>query len=112
MTGTGRIDSRIERQARLRWVLLTVERTAARGAHRNVCVCEANATEALALRVTRPDQLRVVSIVDSSVSVHGPLSARPSTGSGVSAWSAPEVTSLSRACRAARPSSSASASSS
>ena len=40
--------------------LLGLERLAARCADRIVCVCEANAAEALALGITRPDQLRVV----------------------------------------------------
>jgi glycosyltransferase involved in cell wall biosynthesis len=46
---------------RWQWrVLLTLERLAARCADRIVCVCEANAAEALVLGVARSDQLRVV----------------------------------------------------
>jgi glycosyltransferase involved in cell wall biosynthesis len=43
-----------------RRALLALERVAARFADRIVCVCDANAAEALALRVARPEQLRVV----------------------------------------------------
>jgi glycosyltransferase involved in cell wall biosynthesis len=43
-----------------RHLLLGLERLAARCADRIVCVCHANATEALALGVARPEQLRVV----------------------------------------------------
>jgi glycosyltransferase involved in cell wall biosynthesis len=43
-----------------RHLLLGLERVAARCADRIVCVCDANAAEALALGVARPGQLRVV----------------------------------------------------
>jgi glycosyltransferase involved in cell wall biosynthesis len=43
-----------------RHLLLGLERLAARCADRIVCVCHANAAEALALGVARPEQLRVV----------------------------------------------------
>jgi glycosyltransferase involved in cell wall biosynthesis len=43
-----------------RHLLLGLERLAARCADRIVCVCDANAAEALALGVARPEQLRVV----------------------------------------------------
>ena len=43
-----------------RHLLLGLERLAARCADRIVCVCHANAAEALALDVARPEQLRVV----------------------------------------------------
>jgi glycosyltransferase involved in cell wall biosynthesis len=45
---------------RRRQVLLAVERAAARCADRIVCVCDANANEALTLGVARPEQVRVV----------------------------------------------------
>ena len=46
---------------RLKWrLLLGLERLAARCADRIVCVCDANAAEALALGIARPEQLRVV----------------------------------------------------
>jgi glycosyltransferase involved in cell wall biosynthesis len=54
--------------------LLGLERLAARCADRIVCVCGANAAEALALRIARPDQLRVV--------VSGVPTAAVRTGSG------------------------------
>ena len=43
-----------------RRLLLAVERVAARCANRIVCVCDANAGEALDLRIARTEQLRVV----------------------------------------------------
>jgi glycosyltransferase involved in cell wall biosynthesis len=45
---------------RRRQALLAVERVVARCSDAIVCVCEANAAEALALGIARPDQLRVV----------------------------------------------------
>jgi glycosyltransferase involved in cell wall biosynthesis len=60
-------------------LLLAVERLAGRCADRIVCVCEANATEALALGIARPEQLRVVvSGVPSEL-------VRSGSGSGVRA---------------------------
>jgi glycosyltransferase involved in cell wall biosynthesis len=43
-----------------RRALLAVERLAARCTDRIIAVCQANASEALGLRIARPDQLRVV----------------------------------------------------
>jgi glycosyltransferase involved in cell wall biosynthesis len=43
-----------------RRALLALERTAARCADRIICVCDANVTEALALGIARPGQIRVV----------------------------------------------------
>ena len=43
-----------------RRALLALERVAARCADRIVCVCDANAREALALGIARPEQVRVV----------------------------------------------------
>lgn len=57
-----------------RRVLLAAERAAARCADRIVCVCQANAREALDLGIARPKQLRVV--------VSGVPSAQVRSGSG------------------------------
>ena len=59
---------------RRRQLLLALERVAARCADRIVCVCDANRSEALALGIARPDQLRVV--------VSGVPSDRVQSGSG------------------------------
>ena len=45
---------------RRRQALLAVERAAARCSDAIVCVCEANAAEALALGIARPEQVRIV----------------------------------------------------
>ena len=78
-----------------RRVLLAVERLASRYTDRIIAVCEANASEALGLRIARPEQLRVVVSGVPTELVRAGSSARARDALGIPA-AAPVVGTVTR----------------